>query len=51
MIADKVTDAAIKEELSLTLRFVVDGVVKETFVDFVEVERITSQVLAQTILQ
>ena len=41
VIADEVTDAANKEEVSLTLRFVVDGVVKEMFVDFVEVERIT----------
>ena len=51
MIADEVTDTANKEELSLSLRFVVDGTVKEVFVDFVEVERITGQVLAQTILQ
>ena len=50
VIADEVTDTANKEELSLSLRFVVDGTVKEVFVDFVEVERITGQVLAQTIL-
>ena len=47
----EVTDTANKEELSLSLRFVDDGTVKEVFVDFVEVERITGQVLAQTILQ
>ena len=41
VIADEVTDTANKEELSLSLRFVLDGVVKEVFVDFVEVERIT----------
>ena len=35
----------------LSLRFVLDGTVKEVFVDFVEVERITGQVLAQAILQ
>jgi hypothetical protein len=51
VIADEVTDAANKEELSISLRFVLDGVVKEMFVDFVEVERITGRVLAQTILQ
>ena len=50
VIADEVTDTANKEELSLSLRFVLDGAVKEVFVDFVEVERITGQVLAQTIL-
>ena len=51
VIADKVTDTANKEELSISLRFVLDGTVKEVFVDFVEVERITGQVLAQAILQ
>ena len=51
MIADEVTDTANREELSFSLRFVVDGTVKEVFVGFVEVERITGQVLAQTILQ
>lgn len=51
VIADKVTDAANKEELSLSLRFVFYGVVKEMFVDFLEVERITGRVLGQNILQ
>ena len=51
MIADEVTDTVNKEELSFSLRFVLDGTVKEVFVDFVEVERITGQVLAQAILQ
>ena len=51
VIADEVTDTANKEELSISLRFVLDGTVKEVFVDFVEVERITGQVLAQAILQ
>ena len=51
IIADEVTDAANKEELSISLRFVLDGTVKEVFVDFVEVERITGKVLAQAILQ
>ena len=51
VIADEVTDTANKEELSLSLRFLLDGTVREVFVDFVEVERITGQVLAQAILQ
>ena len=51
VIADEVTDTANKEELSISLRFVLDGTIKEVFVDFMEVERITGQVLAQTILQ
>ena len=46
VIADEVTDMANKEELSLSLCFVNDGSVKEVFVDFVEVERKTGQVLA-----
>ena len=45
VIADEVTDTANKEELSLSLHFVFDGRVKKVFVDFVEVERITGQVL------
>ena len=51
VIADEVTDTANKEELSLSLRFVLDGTVKKVFVGFVEVERITGQVLPQTIFQ
>ena len=50
MIADEVTDSANKEELSLALRYILDGSIKEVFVDFVEVERITGAVLAQAIL-
>ena len=45
------TDVANKEQLSLSLRYVHDEHVKEVFIDFVEVERITGQVLADTILQ
>ena len=51
VIADEVSDTANREELSLSLHFVFNGRVKEVFVDFVEVERITGQVLAQAILQ
>ena len=41
VIADEVTDAANREELSLVLRYVVDDGIKEMFLDFIEVERIT----------
>ena len=51
VIADKVTDCANKEELSLALRYILDGTIKDEFVDFVEVEHITGAVLAQAILQ
>ena len=57
IIADEVTDLSNKEQLSLALRYVLDGRVKEVFVDFtfVErimfVERITGEMLAQAILQ
>ena len=49
VIADAVTDVANKEQLCL--HYVHDDHVKEMFLDFVEVERITGQVLAGTILQ
>ena len=48
VIADEVTDVANKEQLSLCLRYVHNEHVKEVFIDFVEVERITGQVLADT---
>ena len=48
IIADEVTDLSNKEQLSLTLRYVLDGKVKE---DFVYVERITGEELAKAILQ
>ena len=51
VIADEVTDIANKEETSLALRYVVDGAIKEVFVDFIQVERITGEVLARAILQ
>ena len=50
VIADEVTDVANKEELSLALRYVFCGTVKEVFVDFIEVERITGELLAESIL-
>jgi len=48
MIADEVADISNKEQLLLALWYVLDGGVKEVFV---EVERITGESLAQAILQ
>ena len=47
IIADEVTDAANKEELSLVIRYVHGGQIRELFVDFLEVERITGRVLGE----
>ena len=44
IIADEVTDASNKEELCLVIRYVHEGQIREVFVDFVEVERITGRV-------
>ena len=41
IIADEVTDVSNKEELSLVVRYLHKGNVKEVFVDFLEMERIT----------
>ena len=51
IIGDEVTDAANKEELSLVLRYVFNEKINEVFVDFIEVERITGEVLGKAILQ
>ena len=51
IIADEVTDASNKEELSLVIRYVHEGQIREVFVDFVEVERITGRVLGVAILK
>ena len=51
IIADEVTDAANNEELSLVFRYVYMEEVREVFVDFLEVERITGRVLGEAILQ
>ena len=51
VIADEVTDAANKEELSLVFRYVYNGEIREVFVDFLEVERITGRVLGEAILK
>ena len=51
IIADEVTDSANKEELSLVFRYVYDGEIREVFVDFLAVERITGSVLGEAILR
>ena len=51
IIADEVTDVANCGELSIAVRYVLNGEIKEVFVDFVEMDRITGEVLAQNILQ
>ena len=50
VIADEVTDASNKEQLSIVLRYVQVGVVKEVFVGFICVERIMGESLANAIL-
>ena len=50
IIADETSDAANHEELSLVFRYVLNGEVREVFVDFLEVERITGRVLGEAIL-
>ena len=50
VIADEVTDASNNEELSLVLRYLFNGEIKEVFVDFLQVERITGKVLGESIL-
>ena len=50
IIADEVTDVSNKEHLSLSIRYVSSGTVKEMFIDFVEVERITGKALSEAIL-
>ena len=51
IIADEVTDVSNREELSLVVRYLYNKEVKEVFVDFIEVERITGKVLGESILQ
>ena len=51
VITDEVTDVANKEELSLVLRYVFDDEIKEVFVDFIQVERITGKALGNKIVE
>ena len=50
VIADETTDISNKEELSVSLRYVLDNKVHEVFIDFMEVERITGVILAHSII-
>ena len=43
IIADEVADVGNREQLSLSLRFILDDDVNEVFIDFVEVQRITGR--------
>lgn len=43
VIADEVTDVSNKEQVSISLRYIYDGTVKEVFIAFVSVERITGE--------
>lgn len=44
-----VTDVSNKEQLSLSIRYVSSGTVKEMFLDFIEVETMTGKVLSEAI--
>ena len=50
IMADEVADASNKEQLSISCRYVWEGGVKEVFVDFVEVARITGKEIADAII-
>lgn len=51
VIADEVYDVSNKEQLSLSLQYALDSCVKEVFMDFVFVDRITGSAIAEAILQ
>ena len=51
VIADEVTNAANREELPSVQQYVPGSEIKEVFVDFIEVARITGRVLVPSILQ
>lgn len=50
VIANETADVANKEQLSISLRYILNDQVNEVFLDFVEVERITGEVLANSII-
>ena len=51
ILADEVTDCSNQEQLSLAIRFVdSEGSIREEFMDFVSVDRITGEVLSSAIL-
>ena len=51
LIADEVANVGNKEQLSLSLCYILDDEVNEVFIDFVEVERMTGRELVNGILQ
>ena len=51
VIADETTDVSNKEKLSVSLRYVLENMVHEVFLEFLGVERITGEVLASSIIQ
>lgn len=51
IIADEVTDISNREELSLVIRYIHEGQIREVILDFVEVERITEWVLVGAIVK
>ena len=50
IIVDEVCDISNKEQLSISLRYALNGSVKEIFMDFVPVARITGSTIAEAIL-
>ena len=50
IIADETTDGSNKEKLSVSLRYILDNIIHEVFLEFLEVERITGETLARCII-
>ena len=51
IIADEVSDVANIEQLSISFRYCLECHVKEAFLDFIQVERITGRDIAEALLQ
>ena len=43
-------DVSNKEKLSVSLRYILDNMIHEVFLEFLEVERITGETLARCII-
>ena len=50
IIADETMDVSNKEKLSVSLRYILDNMIHEVFLEFLEVERITGETLARCII-
>jgi len=50
VIADEVADIGNKEQLSISIRYNLDNCVKEVFLDYVQLDRITGREIADAIL-